>query len=48
MQKKLVYCGYLPSLAHVESFEAETCPLPPRVLITLQQGHYIFSLLAAF
>jgi hypothetical protein len=48
MQKKLVYCGFLPSLAHVESFEAETCPPQPRALIPLQPGHYRFSLLAAF
>jgi hypothetical protein len=24
---------WIPSLAHVESFEAETCPPPPRALI---------------
>jgi hypothetical protein len=48
MQKKLVYCGFLPSLAHVESFEAENCPPQPRALIPLQPGHYRFSLLAAF
>jgi hypothetical protein len=47
MQKKLVYCGSLPSLDNVESFEAETCPPPPRALIPLQPGHYRFSLLAA-
>jgi hypothetical protein len=47
-KKKLLYCGSLPILAHVESCEGETCPPPPRALIPLQPGHYRFSLLAAF
>jgi hypothetical protein len=33
MQKKLFYFGALPSLAHVESCGAKTCPAPPRVFI---------------
>jgi hypothetical protein len=32
MQKKLVYCGALPSLAHVDSCGEETCPPPPKEL----------------
>jgi hypothetical protein len=32
-------------VAHVESWEGETCP---RALIPLQPGHYRFSLIAAF
>jgi hypothetical protein len=34
MQKKMVYCGALPCLAHVESCGAETCPPPPKALIS--------------
>jgi hypothetical protein len=48
MQKKLMYCGALPCLAHVESCGAETCLPPPRALIHLHPVHYRFSLLAAF
>jgi hypothetical protein len=35
----------LPSLAHVESFEVETCPPPLRALIPLQPDHFRFSYL---
>jgi hypothetical protein len=40
MQKKLVNCGALPCLAHIELCGAETCPPPPRAPPPISQAKW--------